>query len=406
MRVGEVRQYGVTLMLHINHRRQNIEDVPALYIIQPTQENLDLLINDMKNKMYAHFTICFSSEISSELLKYFAEQCVKFNIQSLVDKIQDLHVNYHLLENTLFSLAMKNSYQLFNDPTIPEDIGMKNITNIVDSLMSICVTLREIPIIRARSGTTESVIAQMLTDKLSTLNKKSSTFFQRGVSTRPLLILTDRNYDISTGLMHGWNYQALIKEVLEYKNNRVKLEEKWDDIGVETEFWNNSKFKIMPDVSDLISTKVKELKSEKEQFQVVAQSLGLSVDENDETTLSEDDQKLLQSGGLAKYGDKLTLIRELKKEIDMHSSIATSIIEQIKSREIDLLYSYEENFISNNEIDMTQFTEFISRLTNESDIVRLFYIYLLNVNDYSSILTLLEEKQIVLKSINYIKKIK
>ena len=90
----------------------------------------------------------------------------------------------------------------------------------------------------------------------------------------------------------------------------------------------------------------------------------------------------------------------------MHSSIATSIIEQIKSREIDLLYSYEENFISNNEVDMTQFTEFISRLTNESDIVRLFYIYLLNVNDYSSILTLLEQKQIVLKSINYIKKIK
>lgn len=406
LRIGDVRQYGVTLMLQITQKRQIIEDVPAIYVIQPTKENIDLLINDMKNKMYANFTICFSTEISTELLQYFAEQCVQYNIQSLVNKIQDLHINYHLSENTLFTLSMNNSYKLFNDPTIPEQIGMKNISMIVDSLMSICVTLKEIPIIRARAGTTESVVAQMLTDKLHLLNKKSSTFFQRGVSTRPLLILTNRNFDISTGLMHGWNYQALIKEVHEYKNNRIKIEEKWEDIGVQSDFWNNSKFKIMPDVSDLISLKVKELKHEKDQFQVIASSLGLSFDENAEIQINENDQKLLKEGGLTKYGDKMTSIRELNKEINLHSTIASNIIEQIKSREIDLLYSYEENFISNNEIDINQFIEFISRLTNENDIIRLFYIYLLNTTDYSSILSILEEKHIELKSLNYIKKIK
>ncbi|BFU22478.1 Sec1 family protein [Entamoeba histolytica HM-1:IMSS-B] len=406
LRVGDVRKYGVTLMLNIKQTRQVLDDVPAIYFVEATKENLDQIIDDMKSRMYLNFTICFSSRISSELLQYFANCCLENKVEKMIYKIEDLYVNYHVLEPQLFTLSMSNSYQQFNDPQIKEENALKLIDNVTNSLMSICITLKEIPIIRARNGSLEDVIAKELTQKLNLFNTQNPTFFQRGVSTRPLMLITNRNHDISAGLLHGWNYQALIKEVIEYKMNRVKINDHWEDIDITSDFWNECKNKIIPDVTDVIQNKTKELITEKEKFQVVANSFGINFDENVEVNLNEEEKKVLQSEGMMKYGEKMTEIRQLKKEIDLHTTIAREIVENIKKREIDLLFSYEDNVMSQIPVDPTALNLFIERIQNENDLIRLFYIYLLNSNESNVLQKVLEQKNIPLKALNYMKKLK
>ncbi|EDR24293.1 hypothetical protein, conserved [Entamoeba dispar SAW760] len=406
LRVGDVRKYGVTLMLNIKQPRQILDDVPAIYFIEATKENLDQIINDMKSRMYLNFTICFSSKISSELLQYFANCCLENKVERMIYKIEDLYINYHVLETQLFTLSISNSYQKFNDPQIKEENALKLIDNITNSLMSICITLKEIPIIRARNGSLEDVIAKELTQKLNLFNIQNPTFFQRGVSTRPLMLITNRNHDISAGLLHGWNYQALIKEVMEYKMNRVKINDHWEDIDITSDFWKECKNGIIPDVTDIIQNKTKELITEKEKFQVVANSFGINFDENVEVNLNEEEKKVLQSEGMMKYGEKMTEIRQLKKDIDLHTIIAREIIENIKKREIDLLFSYEDNVMSQITVDLNALNLFIERIQNENDLIRLFYIYLLNSNESNLLQKVLEQKNISLKALNYMKKLK
>lgn len=186
--------------------------------------------------------------------------------------------------------------------------------------------------------------------------------------------------------------------------NRVKLEGKWEDIDCESDFWKQCKAAIIPDVTDCIQVKTKELVVEKEKFQVVANSFGLSFDENAEISLNEEDKKALQSEGMSKYSDKMTEIRHLKKEIELHTSIARCVVENIKTREIDLLFSYEDNVMSNIPVEPTAFETFVQRITNETDLLRLFYIYVLNSSDASAFQKIIEQKNISLKAMEYIKK--
>ena len=265
--------------------------MPAIYFVQPTKENVDLIVADLRDHKYSATTICFSTTVSDDLLHYLADNASISNVANLIESVQDMYINYEVLEDQLFSIGIDRAYQLFNDSHTGEQEAMELINYVVDSLMSVCITLKEVPIIRARSGSLEDAIAARLTQKLNSFNAQHPSFFQRGVSTRPILLITNRNHDISAGLLHGWNYQALIKEVTEYRMNRVMVNGKWEDIEPDSELWRDCKSAIIPDVTDRIQAKTKELVAEKERFQVVANSFGLSFDKDAEVSLNDDDKK-------------------------------------------------------------------------------------------------------------------
>lgn len=44
LRISDLRKHGVTVHMNITSFRQPIADVPAIYFVQPTQENIELII--------------------------------------------------------------------------------------------------------------------------------------------------------------------------------------------------------------------------------------------------------------------------------------------------------------------------------------------------------------------------
>ena len=61
---SDLRKNGVTLHLQIQDRREPIKGVPAVYYVEPTEENIRRIVKDCSVPIYEISYINFSSSIS------------------------------------------------------------------------------------------------------------------------------------------------------------------------------------------------------------------------------------------------------------------------------------------------------------------------------------------------------
>jgi hypothetical protein len=87
----------------------------------------------------------------------------------------------------------------------------------VDGLFSVLVTLGVVPIIRCPKGGAAEHVAAALEGRLRDHLKARSNLFSEGSTalsatlSRPLLVLFDRNFDLSVMLQHCWSYKPLVQ---------------------------------------------------------------------------------------------------------------------------------------------------------------------------------------------------
>lgn len=95
--------------------------------------------------------------------------------------------------------------------------------SIVDGLVSALVTLGVVPVIRCPRGGAAEHVASVLEGRLRDLLKGRSNLFSEAAGgaggggalaatlSRPLLVLFDRNFDLSVMLQHTWSYKPLVQ---------------------------------------------------------------------------------------------------------------------------------------------------------------------------------------------------
>jgi hypothetical protein len=67
-KVADLRKHGVTLHLHIDADRQQVQDVSAVYFVTPTTSNVLRIAKDCSAGLYDVCHLNFSSSISQVLL--------------------------------------------------------------------------------------------------------------------------------------------------------------------------------------------------------------------------------------------------------------------------------------------------------------------------------------------------
>ncbi len=84
-----------------------------------------------------------------------------------------------------------------------------------------------IPIIRCPANGAAEMVAQrldeLLREYLLNPDPSSSGEVSLGSFQRPVLILLDRNVDLSVMFQHPWTYQAMVSDMLHSQLNRVKV---------------------------------------------------------------------------------------------------------------------------------------------------------------------------------------
>ena len=154
------RKCNVTLHLLLNSDREAIPDVPAIYFVLPTRENLIRIAQDSYQQLYASMHLNFVTKLERPLMEEFAKLLLQSNVTSStaaasggsplsqIASIHDQYLNYICYEDQLFTLNMPDSYIQYNNNKSSEQMIDTYMTNISYGLFSIIASLGQIPIIR------------------------------------------------------------------------------------------------------------------------------------------------------------------------------------------------------------------------------------------------------------------
>lgn len=380
LKVSELREQGITVHMQLFGDRQPIPEVPAIYFVQPTTDNIKRIIEDFKANMYDAYYFNFISSISRELLEELASAAVASGAAGKVTQLFDQYLDFVCNESNLFSLQLTDSYLTFNNPKTSESEIKYLIEKTANSIYSVLVTLKSIPTIRCQRGGPAEAIARELESKLrdQILNSRSNLFLKDddGVweSSKPVLILFDRHLDFISLLTHPWTYAPLVHDVFDMKLNRIQLTEEEDgrvkkkvvDVDQHDFFWSRNMLNAFPQVAEDVDLEINKYKADVDK---ITKSCGVD-------SLDEINPGAGSALGLTTAIKQLPALTERKRVLDIHMSIATSLLHTIQQRHLDELFAHEESIDKMNKASVLQ--EIKDSAKSPVDKVRFFAVYYLS----------------------------
>lgn len=310
-----------------------------IYLIEPTPANLQIITSDLSRSLYSPAYVNFLSSVPRPLLEDFAQQTVASGTTEHIAQIYDQYLNFIVSEPDLFSLGMKGAYSTLNSAQTSDSELDATVDRIVSGLFSVVVTMGTIPIIRCDKGGAAELVAAKLDRKLRdhVLNSKTNLFSgdqKSATVSRPVLILVDRNVDLTTMLSHSWIYQSLVYDVLNMNLNKITMNVPIDkdhpekgtkkqsyDLTASDYFWLRNASLPIPEAVDDVT---QEWAKYQEDANDVTKKTGTS---------SIDDLQGEGGGFAAHLKGAMALLpelRERKTTITMHMEILEALMEGIK----------------------------------------------------------------------------
>ncbi|CAI5715159.1 unnamed protein product [Peronospora farinosa] len=384
LKLHELRKKGVTLHMRLDTERDAIPDVPAIYFVEPTHENLTQIVSDCSKELYSSAHLNFAYPLSRESLEYLARASVEAGCTSMIAKVYDQYTNFVSLEPSLFSLNLPASYRAYNDPNVADAQIEQSMSVIVKGLFSVLATSGRIPVIRCpnNDGPSRMVAEQLSSTIREHLNVRNGVFADNTSSfQRPVLIIMDRNEDIASSLHHPSTYQALVDDILSIQMNRVKVSvktsgddgdsdgrsvERMYELDVTSDkFFETHAGSLFPDAIDANEKEMKLVTGKEERIR--AQTGGGNA---------------LMNGtkDLVAAVDTLPALVEKKKMLEVHTNIFHAAFEGVTKRHIPSYSMLEQKLIDGLHVDKTEVLQLLSstEMGTLADKMRLLMIYFLS----------------------------
>ncbi|KAK6891997.1 Protein SLY1 [Candida tropicalis] len=413
LRVNDLLKCGITVHALITSNRASLPDVPVIYFIEPTIENILVVIDDLNQDKYDSFYINFTSSINRELLEEFAKKVSISGKSQKIKQVFDQYLDYIVTEPNLFSLNLPQIFTQFNSSNTSEDKIHGLVDVIANGLLSTIISMDIVPVIRAQQNGPAEFVAQQLDLKLREYlsNTRGSTTATSSIQQRPVLILLDRNFDLTSMFSHSWIYQCMVSDVFQLQRNTIKLV-KYDgeqstiknyDVDPKDFFWNKYSQLPFPDVVENADT---ELNAYKNDAKEVTNKTGIS-------SLDDIDPNANATANIQQAVEKLPELTARKATLDMHMDILSSLINELQAKNLDKYFEIEQNAMDPKVLN--EFLELLvveSERDNSEDKLRTFVILTLLVDltpEYiSKVKSIFQSKypQVDLSSFDYIVKFK
>lgn len=163
--------------------RQPIPDVPAVYFVEPTAENIERICKDLQSNLYESYYLNFTSSVPRALLEDLAYNSVQSGASALIAKVFDQYLNYITLERNLFSLNMPETFVTVNDAASSDTLIDSTLEHVSSGVFSVLLTLAgQPPLIYASKGTAAESLGEKIDTKIRNylINSKTSYLGSQG----------------------------------------------------------------------------------------------------------------------------------------------------------------------------------------------------------------------------------
>lgn len=271
--MSEVLNHGIFSIESIYSKRHAFPNYNGIYFLSPTQKSCELLAKDFEDKKpkYGRIHIYFTHRITEDLLSKIINGAVIKRTLTC----KELNLSFFPRENNVFDLGFESGLKIFK---CDAGIEAKLVQSISDRLFTVCATMGMYPFVQYQKS---SKFCIQLADKLEVA--LTGLAKQKQLSRKGLLLLTDRAIDPLSPLLHDYNYESLIYDLFNVKNNQIELDKKKYVLDSKDELWNNYKLlhlaeafhNISSDFEDFQKSDLSKVgKSNLDSFEEMSKTLG------------------------------------------------------------------------------------------------------------------------------------
>ncbi|KAJ3396659.1 vacuolar sorting protein VPS33/slp1 [Lobulomyces angularis] len=343
--MSEIQDHQFALVETLSKRRKAYLDYDAIYFIEPTIHNIQLVIDDFQGKPpYKSCHMYCTSTLSDASFEKISRSPLKSYLKSL----KDLNIDFIALERLIFSLERPSTtYLLYNPPT---PLSLKTELNLIAKKLSFVFgVLNEFPLIKFYNPPTIrniqnnfcNTVGFALLEELKELKKLTIQFGDnKPDNERATVIIMDRGIDVAATFLHEFTYQAMLADLVGFEENS-KI--RWDGEGSVNGFvtldekdpvWSEIRHKHIADAMDYLAENVQKFTTGNKAAQFAQQNL-----KNSNNSLAQISQLQTALSALPEF-------QEQKARFSLHTDLCKKCMDEYNSRKLENVSRVEQELVT------------------------------------------------------------